>query len=66
MDRNVPNSFYNILQALPHDLHTISPSDCESLTKDVTKGEIFSTLNSLADSKSPGPNGFNVDFYKFF
>lgn len=32
----------------------------------VTKGEIFKTLISLVPGKSPGPDSFNVEFFKFF
>lgn len=38
----------------------------DSLTKDITKEEVFSALNFLEESKSPGPDGFNVEFFNFF
>lgn len=62
----VPNSFSNLLQTLPHGLNIISAADCDFLTKDVSKDEIFSALNSLEDGKILGPNGFNVEFFKIF
>lgn len=36
------------------------------LTRDVTKEEIFLTLNSFPPDKSLGADGFNSEFYKFF
>lgn len=61
-----PNSFSFLLHALPQDLNSISASDCVSLTKKITKEEVFTALNSLEEGKSPGPDGFNVEFFKFF
>lgn len=61
-----PNSFGNVLNAIPHDLSALSSANCDSLIKDISNGEIFYALNSLADGKSPGPDGFNVEFFKFF
>ena len=28
--------------------------------------ELYNTLMSIPSGKRPGPNGFNVEFYKFF
>lgn len=36
------------------------------LTRDITKLEIHQALFSLPFDKSPGPDGFNVEFYRFF
>lgn len=33
----VPNSFANIVQALPHDLNTITSADWHSLTRGIIK-----------------------------
>lgn len=58
---HIEDSFINFYSNLWHE-----PVDCDYLTRDITKDEIFSTLNSLADGKSSGPDGFNAEFYKFF
>lgn len=44
----------------------MNPSDSELLTKEVTKFEIFQALQSLPSGKSPGPDGINAEFYRFF
>lgn len=59
-------NFTNILQVLSDDLATVSDKDCEMPTKEVTKNEIYQALQSFPSSKSPGPNGLNVEFYNFF
>ena len=59
-------SFSNLVLSLPHDLPTLSNDSSVYLVRKVTKSEIFKTLMSLSSGKSPGPDGFNVDFYKFF
>lgn len=60
------NYTLDIFHALPNDLPLVSPIDCESLIKDVTKLEVFHALQSLSSGKSPGPDGFNSEFYSFF
>lgn len=59
-------NFTNILQVLSDDLATVSDKDCEMPTKEVTKNEIYQSLQSFPSTKSPGPNGLNVEFYNFF
>lgn len=59
-------SYAVICQALLNDLIPIPSSDCEILIRDVTKEEVFKTLISLPVGKSPGSDGFNIEFYKFF
>lgn len=63
---NSSNTFEEILYALPNDLPFISPDDGEMLVRDVTKNEVFLALQSLPSGKSPGPDGFNAEFYQFF
>ena len=59
-------SFDEIYHALLDDLNCITSVEAAYLCKDVTKEEIYDTLRSLPHGKSPGPDGFNVEFYKFF
>ena len=59
-------SFFNLTLSLPHDLPIISNDNSEYLIRRVTKAEIFKIVKSLTSGKSLGPDGFNVDFYKFF
>lgn len=59
-------SFTSLLHAFPPNLPYISSSDRDLLTRNVIKIEIYNTLMSLPSSKNPGPDGFNVVFYKLF
>ncbi|XP_039146767.1 uncharacterized protein LOC120284004 [Dioscorea cayenensis subsp. rotundata] len=59
-------NFLDVYNALPHDLPTLTDIDGIILTKDVSRDEVFSALNELPSRKSPGPDGFNAEFYKFF
>lgn len=36
------------------------------LIGEVTKEEIYRIVMDLPTGKSPGPNGFNAEFYQFF
>lgn len=38
--------------------------DIDILTRPITIEETKSALDSMGDSKAPGPNGFNALFYK--
>ncbi|XP_039119691.1 uncharacterized protein LOC120255989 [Dioscorea cayenensis subsp. rotundata] len=55
-----------VLEAIPPDLPTLTYDQQTFLSKTVTKDEIYATLLSLPVGKSPGPDGMNVEFYKFF
>lgn len=59
-------NFNDVLSALPANLNVISPNDCEFLTREVSKNEIYQTLLSFSLGKSPGPNGLNAEFYQYF
>lgn len=62
---NAPsNVASNIADFLPPDLPRISDQDRNSLIVEVTKEEVFCTLSDLPSGKSPGPDGFNVEFYQ--
>lgn len=41
-----------------------SEDEQEALTREVTEKEIYEVLLSMAGSKSPGPDGYTVEFYK--
>lgn len=58
--------FYHILEAILDDLHTLTFDQVLSLNKPITKDEIYKTLFSILEGKSPGLDGLNVEFYKFF
>lgn len=47
-------------------LPEVSISDQQSLNSPFTEEEVLSTINSMPLNKSPGPDGFSVDFYKEF
>lgn len=61
-----PTTSLVLFRPCPHDLNSISHADCEALIKGVSNDEILSALNSLADGKTPGSDGFNAEFYTFF
>ena len=44
----------------------ISPEDCCSLDQTLTLGEISSAIQLMQSGKSPGPDGFPVEFFKKF
>lgn len=58
--------FSYLVMSLPFDLPSISREDSEILVKNVSKGEIYRTLMSIAPGESLGPDGFNDEFFKFF
>ncbi|KAJ0961246.1 hypothetical protein J5N97_000792 [Dioscorea zingiberensis] len=51
---------------MPDDLPTLSTDQQENLIKPVSKHEIFKAMSSMANGKSPRPNGLNVEFLKYF
>lgn len=59
-------SFDQILDSIPNDLPCLDDNHIRSLTAEVTRDEIFNTIKSLPSGKSPGPDGMNAEFYKFF
>lgn len=44
-------------------VHSISYDDQQFLNAEVTQEEIKQTLFSLDRNKSPGPDGFSVEFF---
>lgn len=59
------NSFSDVLNAIPNDLPQFSDLDCDFLTRNVTREEVQLSIFELPSSKSPGPDGFNAEFYLF-
>lgn len=54
-----------ILQFLAQvNLPSISPTQLSSLNTPLTVPEIVQAINNLPNSNSPGPNGFNGEYYK--
>lgn len=45
---------------------TISLENLEQLEKPITKQEIEQVINSMQNSKVPGPDGYTSEFYKAF
>ena len=48
------------------NLPCLTPQESEICEGNLTELELKSALFSLKDNKSPGPNGFTVEFYKYF
>lgn len=44
-------------------LPQLSPVLADTLSKDISAHEVYATLKSMAKSKSPGPDGFSVEFF---
>ncbi|XP_039125466.1 uncharacterized protein LOC120261592 [Dioscorea cayenensis subsp. rotundata] len=59
-------SFADILSLIPNDLPQLSDMDCAFLTREVTREEVRLSVFELPLGKSPGPDGFNAEFYRFF
>lgn len=43
--------------------HTLSSEVASSMVHECSRVEIFNTLKSMASGKSPGPDGFSVEFF---
>ena len=48
------------------DIPKLSKEDQDKLEQDITEIEILNSLKELKNGKTPGTDGFTVDFYKFF
>ena len=48
------------------NLRSLSSNQTESMSGPVTKQECLTALLKMSNNKSPGSDGFNVEFYKFF
>ena len=46
------------------EFNTISHSQCSLLESAFTESEVLETLNTCDGSRAPGPNGFNLNFFK--
>ena len=49
-----------------YNLPTLNEDEVESLNKPITPDKIETVIKKLLTHKSPGPDGFTVDFYKAF
>ena len=45
---------------------TLTPEDKTGLEGDITFTEAAAVLKNMKNCKSPGPDGFTVEFFKFF
>jgi hypothetical protein len=52
-----------MLENIPQN---ITAEDNELLTKEISEEEMFQTIRSLEQDKSPGPYNFSIRFYKHF
>ena len=48
------------------NLRALSSNQTESMSGPVTKQECLTALLKMSNNKSPGSDGFSVEFYKFF
>ena len=49
-----------------YNLPSLNPEEIENLTKSITSKEIEPIIKNLPKNKSPGPDGFNDEFYQTF
>jgi hypothetical protein len=42
----------------------LNQEDINHLTRSITQNEIETAIKSLPEKKSPGPDGFNAEFYQ--
>lgn len=61
-----PDQVSNILELLPDNIPSLSDADSLFLIREVTKEEVYLTILDLPSGKSPGPDGFNIEFYRAF
>lgn len=59
-------SHEELISFLPNEIPQISVNDAANLIKEVSKLEVFEALQSLLKGKSPGPDGFNAEFFRFY
>lgn len=60
-----PPSYVPTIEEIRENLnHTLDDDQIQTLSQPVSDKEIQYTLFSLASGKAPGPDGFNVDFFK--
>lgn len=55
-----------MFNALPNDLPQLLESGRQFLIWDVNSEEIYLTVLDLPAGKSPEPDAFNAEFFKFF
>jgi hypothetical protein len=49
-----------------YDHPELNQEDINPLNRSITQNEIEAAINSLPKKKSPGPDGFTVEFYQMF
>lgn len=63
-DRYLTN--VDLKETVSHFVRKLSKSEAMSLEGPVNYGEVLKSLKSMKNNKSPGPDGFTIEFFKFF
>ena len=56
----------NLNESLPNDIPKLSQAQKDNIEGMITLEELKETLKNMKNDKSPGSDGFSVEFYKFF
>ncbi len=60
------NDMYELLNINNNDIPKVSNDEANSCEGEITLGECATAVKSMANNKSPGSDGYPIEFYKMF